>query len=302
MHRIRGERYCELMLTFVQASRLLGVPDNISPNTPCYNDTREQRTDSAQQLQESDDPSSSSQMPRAEEIDQKIEENPLTSEQTQEPAVLSGSLLPKTQILDQNISLSAGTGGDSEQLKQFGNNFSLLLPKTEVIDHSVSPSFTSQPTNTEVLDQNVTLHPAEDTCGISPQLKQPAAVLISPLRPKAEVLDQSFPEEAVAGPLGSPEQNANAPMSPAQYQTVYLINSGFQQIQSNSVPMTQSSSVPQTQSSSVQKPKGQRRRRVCTRTDCPFCNIPPCGSCRPCTNPDSRSRCILRWVGIHNFL
>jgi hypothetical protein len=215
------------MLTFVQASRLLGVPDNMSSNIPCHNDTRERRTDDAQHLQESDDPSSSSQMPRAEVIDQKIEENPLTSDlqQAQEPAVLSGSLLPKTEVLEQ--------------------------------------------TNSELLDQNVTRHKAEDTCGV----KQHAAVLISPLLPKAEVLDQNFQEQAVAGLLGSPEQNANAPMNPPRHQTVYLVSGDFQH---------------------TQKPKGQRRRRVCTRADCPFCNILPCGSCRPCTNPDSRSRCILR--------
>jgi hypothetical protein len=252
---------------------LLGVPDDMSSNIPCHNDTREQRTDDAQQLQESDDPSSSSQMPRAEEIDQKFEENPLTSDlhQTQEPAVLSGSLLPKTEILDQNVNPSVGTCDD---LRHFKNSFS------------------TQPPNTELLDQNVTRHKAEDTCGV----KQPAAVLIYPfLLPKAEVLDQNFPELALTGgPLGSPEQDANALVSPSQHQTVYLVSGGVPQIQSSSVPKTQSSSVPKTQRSPVQNPKGQRRRRVCTKADCPFCNIPPCGACRPCTNPDSRSRCILR--------
>ncbi len=203
-------------------------------------------------------------MPRAEEIDQKVEENPLTSD-SQESAVFSTSLLPKTQTLEQNIRTSAGTGGDSRQ--QFGNYFSLLLPKTEVLDHSVSPSSTSQPRGTEVLDQNVTRHPAEDTCGV----KEPAAVLIYPfLLPKAEVLDQNFQDQAVPGPLGSPEQDSSAPMNPPRHQTVYLVSGGSQQ-----------------------KSKGQRRR-VCTRADCPFCNIQPCGACRPCTNPDSRSRCILR--------
>ncbi len=290
--------------SFIQASRLLGLPDDMSPNTPCYNETREQRTDDAQQLQESDDPSSSSQMPRAEEIDQKFEENSLTSDsqQTQEPAVLSGSLLPKSEVLEQNVNPSEGTCDDLRHFKS---------------------SFSTQPPNTELLDQNFTRHPAEDTCGV----KQPAAVLISPLLPKAEVLDQNFQELAVAGPLISPEHNANALVNPAQYQTVYFVSGGFPQTQSSSVPKTQSSSVPKTQSSSVpktqsssvpktqsssvpktqsssvpqthksspiQKPKGQRRRRVCTRADCPFCNIPPCGACRPCTNPDSRSRCILR--------
>ncbi len=236
--------------SFIQASRLLGVPDDMSPNPQCHADVIAQPPDDAQQLQESDDPSSSSQMPRAEEIDQKFEENPLTSDlrQTQGPAVLSGSLLPKPEVLEQNVNPSEGTCDD---LRHFKNSFS------------------TQPPNTELLDQNVTRHKAEDTCGV----KQPAAVLISPfLLPKAEVLDQNFQEQAVAGsPLGSPVQDANAPMSPSQ--PVYLVNGGFQH---------------------TQKPKGQRRRRVCTRADCPFCNILPCGACRPCTNPDSRSRCILR--------
>jgi hypothetical protein len=228
----------------------------MSPNIQCHDDVMEQRTDDAQQLQESDDPSSSSQMPRAEEIDQKFEENPLTSDlrQIQESAVLSGSLSPKAEVLDQNVNPSEGTCNDLQHLKN---------------------SSSSQPPNTELLDQNVTLHPTKDTCGV----KQPAAVLIYPfLLPKAEVQYQNFQEQAVAGsPLGSPEQDASAPLSHAQHQTVYLVNGGF----------------PQTQSSPIQKPKGQRRR-VCTRADCPFCNILPCGTCRPCTNPDSRSRCILR--------
>jgi hypothetical protein len=238
---------------------LLGLPDNMSSNIPCYNDTREQRTDDAQQLQESDDPSSSSQMSRAEEIGQNIPEKQLSSD-SQESAVFSTSLLPKPEVLEQKGNPSEDTCDD---LRHFKNSFS------------------TQPANTEVLDQNFTRHKAEDTCGV----KQPAAVLIYPLLPKAEVLDQSIQE-----------QNANAQVSPSQNQTVYLVTAGFPQAQSSSVPKTQSSSVPKTQRSPVQKPKGQRRRRVCTKADCPFCNILPCGACRPCTNPDSRSRCIFRWV------
>jgi hypothetical protein len=52
--------------------------------------------------------------------------------------------------------------------------------------------------------------------------------------------------------------------------------------------------LPAADSSGLQQLGLRRKTRSCKRSNCLFCNRPPCGVCGPCRNPASKSRCRSR--------